>query len=441
MKHLNKTVTILFAGFLTLAMSADALAAGFGVNERSALASGRITAVYGKLLAPSTLFYNPAGMAELDGLQISIGGQFISGTQTYSDPEGERAGTEGSLVKPIPNLAITYRLTDWWTLGTGIMVPHGLAVDWADDFVGKSIVSFVELKAPHVVLGSGFQLMENLSLGVNGYFAFTQLELARDFVGNTVAIESHPLFQNQGDGLGFAGSIGLQYRPLDKLHIGLHYKTKLDLDYKDGRFIMTNPDGDKLVEALTQTEISLPGQLDIAVGYDISDDIYVELDATYTQWSVLQELSLRFSELDGDCGMGCSTTPIKSEEITPLKWEDVWFIRAGVDWQMNDDLLLSSGIGFDATPIPDETLSPLLPGSDRIPVSLGASYKIPSVPLFVDASYMFVYFLPRTVTGIEEPLENATTRFRATYETTAQLFGLNLRYVPGASGTDAEAKK
>lgn len=432
MKHLNHLMMISFTGFLGLTFSAEAYAAGFGVNERSALSAARINAVYAKLKAPSTLFYNPAGLVDVDGFQLTLGAQLISGTQTYSDPAGERLISVGKLTKPIPNFAVTYQFNDWLTMGAGLMVPHGLAVKWPDDFAGKAIVRFVELKAPHVTLGSGFKLMDNLSLGVTGYFAFSQLELERDFVGNSVAIESHPLFQNQGDGLGFAGSVGVQYRPLKKLHIGAHYKTKMQLKYDDGRFVMHDKDGKKLIEALVKTEINLPGQFDIAVGYDISDDIYVELDATYTQWSVLEELGLYFFELDQECGTGCSNKPLKTEEIIPLDWHDVWFVRVGVDWQVTSDIQVSSGIGYDISPIPDETLSPLLPGSDRIPVSLGGSYKIPSFPVFVDASYMFVYFLPRSVEGIEEPLDGATIRFRARYETTAHLIGLNLRYVPGA---------
>ena len=82
--------------------------AGYAVNERSALASGRLNAVTAKLREPGTLFYNPAGLADLSGLQLSVGGQIIVGTQNYEDPEGEREATAGKLLKPIPNFALTY---------------------------------------------------------------------------------------------------------------------------------------------------------------------------------------------------------------------------------------------------------------------------------------------------------------------------------------------
>ena len=92
---------------------------------------------------------------------------------------------------------------------------------------------------------------------------------------------------------------------------------------------------------------------------------------------------------------------------------------------------VSSGIGYDFSPVPDTTLSPLLPGSDRIPVTLGTSILIPSTSIKIDASYMMVYFIPRTInsdTGKDKLLGDSSIRFRAHYETIAHLFGLNLLY-------------
>ena len=77
--------------------------------------------------------------------------------------------------------------------------------------------------------------------------------------------------------------------------------------------------GDKINEALTNTELTLPGQLDLAVGYSVTESIYVELDATYTQWSVVKELDLRFSSLGQDCGEGCSPEPFGGKTNEKLR--------------------------------------------------------------------------------------------------------------------------
>lgn len=416
-------------------MSVPAIGAGFGVNERSAKATGRNNAVYGKLAEPGTLFYNPAGLSDVVGVQLSIGGQFIYGVNEYSDPKEERTGAKSALKKPIPNIAVSYQAIEDLTLGLGLMVPHGLAVQWPRGWAGASIVEFVELQAPHVTLGGAYRLMDGLSVGVAGYFAFTHLKLERGLGPNRVVVESNALFQGS-DGLGFAGSFGITYEPVEALRLGLSYKSKLDLSYDDGHFLLFDGNGTKKMDALAKTKISLPGQLDFAVGYDVTKDLYVELDATYTQWSVVEKLDLQFSSRTQSCGDGCSSEPLSQEEVEELNWKDVWFVRVGGDYRINDNMDISAGIGYDMSPVPDETISPLLPGSDRVASTLGFSYKLDAIPMTFDASYMLVYFLPRTVNSPDgsdraSGNEDSPIRFRAKYETIAHLFGLNMRYAFG----------
>ncbi len=419
-----------------LLMTAPAFGAGFGVNERSAKATGRNNAVYAKLAEPGTLFYNPAGLSDVPDVQLSIGGQFIYGTNEYSDPNGERLIAESTLKKAIPNIAVSYQVIDDLTLGFGLMVPHGLAVEWPKGWAGAGIVEFVDLQAPHVTLGGAYRIADGLSVGIAGYFAFTHLKLERAVATNTVVIQSNELFKGS-DGLGFAGSVGITYEPTDDVRLGVAYKTKLDLSYDEGDFLLLDADGNKQMDARTQTELSLPGQLDLAVGYSISKDIYIELDATYTQWSAVEKLDLQFSSKEESCGEGCTSDPIKTEEIEELKWKDVWFVRVGGDWQATDNIELSAGVGYDISPIPDETISPLLPGSDRVASTLGLSYQLDGIPMTFDASYMLVYFVPRTVnspdgTDRASGNEDSPIRFRAKYKTIAHLFGLNIRYAFGS---------
>lgn len=77
----NKLVFACILG--TLAGTATlAAAAGFKVNEQGAKAMGMANAFVAQADDPSALFYNPAGIAFLKGIQVNLGSLVIAVPQT-----------------------------------------------------------------------------------------------------------------------------------------------------------------------------------------------------------------------------------------------------------------------------------------------------------------------------------------------------------------------
>src|SRR5690242_5459569 len=78
---------------------------------------------------PSAIYYNPAGISQLDGTQIRGGLYLISADTSFSGPAG-KAETDTSLqevpqfyaVKSFENLPLS--------LGLGVYAPYGLGLDW-----------------------------------------------------------------------------------------------------------------------------------------------------------------------------------------------------------------------------------------------------------------------------------------------------------------------
>ena len=95
-----------------------ATASGLELREQGAIAISRADAVTARLDDPSTVYFNPAGMAFLDGLQITAGVTVVFGDFNYSDPlgTGATAGNTNSAVTP-PHLYVTGRINDTFALG------------------------------------------------------------------------------------------------------------------------------------------------------------------------------------------------------------------------------------------------------------------------------------------------------------------------------------
>ena len=87
---MRKTITFLATLILVTALvtvlghGERAWAAGFYLGEQDSVASARSLAVTAKLEEPSTLFFNPAGLTFLDGLQASIAASELTFCHTLS---------------------------------------------------------------------------------------------------------------------------------------------------------------------------------------------------------------------------------------------------------------------------------------------------------------------------------------------------------------------
>jgi len=155
-----------------------------------------------------------------------------------------------------------------------------------------------------------------------------------------------------------------------------------------------------------------PDIIAIGLGYDITKDVYIEFDFNYTLWSVYDELPVTF---DNDPSGQLS-------KVSKKGWKNTSTFRLAASWNVIPALALRLGGGYDISPVPDDTLDPMLPDSNRFFAAFGIGYNIEKIGLRFDLSYTFVYFMKRTVTAKDG------NPFPATYKGQAHLVGLTVGY-------------
>ena len=113
-------------------------------------------------------------------------------------------------------------------------------------------------------------------------------------------------------------------------------------------------------------------------------------------------------------------TAVLQDSKSPRLYEDVYQIRFGAEYIVRavQGLTVRGGVGFDKNPVPDETIDPTLPDTDRLIGSLGASYFVtPNVGL------NFYYTFIR---GFEREATNSENNFRGYYNTFANIYGVGI---------------
>jgi long-chain fatty acid transport protein len=384
-------LVLLAPGSLLLAPGL-ALASGFHVDEADARATGRAGAVIADAGNATAVYYNPAGIAELHGVQLQVGATLVRPTAEFT-PAGGGAVTKAepdSFV--LPQLFASWRADGLVALGIGVYAPFGLALNWPASSPGRTSVRQAELRTLFISPTWALNLsswVPGLSLGAGVDLVPASVRLTRDILFGT-DVGSAAL---SGTAFGLGGRAGLAYRPsaLPALSFGLSYHSPVHLQFRGEADFdappayrgSLPPDGD------VRTSVNLPQMLSLGIAVAPLPAWEIELDGSWRGWSSYDRLDV--------------TLPDGEVQSSRKDWNDSLTLRLGTEYTFAERWSARLGVVWDQTPIPTDTLDFQLPDIDRIALSAGFGAQISHV-FRVDLGVLYVLPGERT-TSMEDPLE------------------------------------
>jgi long-chain fatty acid transport protein len=400
--NLNNTVkrrALTMLAFFAIQLSA--YAGGFQLNEHGARAMAQGGAWAARAYDGSAIFFNPAGLGFQKTSSVYLGTTIIMPTATFYGPTNLGQNTKNEMVSQVftpINLYATYPVTEDLVIGIGVNNPYGLGTEWKEDWTGRYITQKIDLMSFFFSPTAAYKISDNLSVGVGLNYATGDVTLSRMVSPGDAQVK----LDLSGTGMGFTG--GVIYKPTDALSVGVSYRSSVKIDAEGtAKFTPTSalfPEGD------AAAALELPSTAFVGVAYKVMDNLEVEADYQYVGWSSYKELKIDFKKNN-------------SSSISPKNYEDTYILRFGGEYTM-EALQIRFGYLFDRNPVTDHYTEPLLPDSDRNGINLGVGYKI-NENLTVDASYLFLKFAERKVTGTE-------VQFDGVYQSSANLFGINFGY-------------
>ena len=343
--------------------SSVASANAFNINEHDARVTGRGGASAATNTSPSSMVFNPGGLAVAEGTSIVINGSIYVAEGSYEPMGGGEKTTTDSSPAIVPSIYVTSRVHEMVAVGVGLHLPFGLAVSWPENHAQAEVIQDQALRTYFITPTVGLNLDKQVpGLSIGGGI---------DIVPATVELEQAILFGDTrgtvhlgGDALGIGGRFGVMYRPpsVPALKLGAMWRSDVTLDFTGkGDFDIEDPyrgqlppDGD------IATSITLPQAVSGGVAYSPMPELELEFNAVWINWSKFDELRI---ELPGG-----------SETVSPQDYENTLTYRLGIEYTVpSKQLALRGGFIYDPTPIPRETLTARLPDVDRKNVTLGAS--------------------------------------------------------------------
>lgn len=443
--------SVCFLMSCVIIMGTQAFGAGLALYEHSSRAVALGGAFVAQADDPSALYYNPAGITSLDGIQVMAGCSIITPYLTITDTGGKSEDAVTNTFLP-PHLYVTYKLNDRFSFGLGMFSPFGLATEFDENWEGRYNSYLASLNSVNmnpniavkiidslsVAMGCSVQYMtvkfkqkirpadviraneSNIKMGIAQSYGLDPDSVEADqayqvnFLNNAAALGDINQ-ELEGDHIDMGFNIAVHYQPADRLSFGITYRSPIDQDLDGDAYYDNVSDipgvfnfSDVFYNASCSAKLSLPDFLTMGAAYKATENLTLEADAWLTRWSRYKNLPLFIGNGLGD----------RTEQ---KNYDDTWSFRLGAEYKFSDTWTGRLGYAYDPSPVPDETVDYMLPDSDRHLFSIGTGFRYGKFA--ADACFLYMTAEDR---HIDARPENYI--FEGDSELSAIFFGLTFSY-------------
>jgi long-chain fatty acid transport protein len=381
---MKNPIILRFSAILAVVLlPAPALANGFFIYEVSAAGVGMGGAQMAGTDEPSAVFYNPAAMTHLPGVQLQLTLSTYIPLAEHESPSG-LVESASAVPQPVPALFATWKPLSWLAAGFGMYTAFGLSIEWPDDWSGSFLAVESSLQSTQLQPSIAFGPWHGLSIGGGFDFLVGSVEIRRAYPGLKLDDGTPARMRLGGNSWGWGTNLGIHYAPMDLLSLAVIYRSQIQVKLDPGAVDFTFPKSfsGMLADQDVRTGITIPQVVGAGARLKPMDDLALEFDAVYAFWSSYGKLVFEFSE--PEMGTGESVKD----------WQDAWQFRLGGQYRIKK-WSVRTGIILDLDPVPDKSLDPMLPDATRVDLCIGGGY---SFGMFnVDLAYMYVFVFDRTV--------------------------------------------
>jgi long-chain fatty acid transport protein len=392
-----------------LLLSHHAKAAGIALDVQSARGTAMAGAVTAMIDDSSSIFYNPAGIAQGKRLDVQVGDSIILPSFQYTSPQGVSTSNSFRVVPPFQAYE-SGGITDDLSVGVGVFTPFGLTLVWPPEWAGKSQITqamfttfdfnpTVAYRFGPLRVGAGLQLVRatvdlKKKIGTGASEASTELGAGTWGVG---------------------GNVGVQFEAIPQyLTLGVHYRSAVKFNFDgDAHFDNVPAElGSILHDQRVMTSVITPDIVHIGVASHPIKNLVLDADVAWYGWAKFRSIDINFPN--------DSSGTLKSSE--PKNWNNTVNVHVGGEGVIDKSWRVRGGVLYDPSPSPAETLLPDVPDSNRLNLAVGGGY-VHSSGLYVDLGYQFLFLFKRTSTA---------PQFRGDYSGIVNIIGLSIGYrTPG----------
>ena len=442
------SVVIMMVAFL---VPSNTFAQAIRFQPQGVAAAGQGNAFVAQADDASAIHYNPAGLSQVNGVQVLTGTTLVGGSIKFTSPTGvdSRGDLGGSIAFPPPShsyVSANLGSLGWdslsnVTVGLGLTSPFGSNTRYPVDGPFNTAITSTALPLIDIKPTVAYKLNDQLAIGVSAdiytFASFLGQGHAEQKQVGSGALAGASIELN-GKGTGAGATVSLLYTPLRNsdgkpiASIGLVYRTQAVVPLS-GSFLVN---GAKVADA--STNLVLPkiytGAIAIWPVRTSEREWKLELDVEYVGWKSNRDLDVHLS----------SGAVIPQ----PQQWKTVPVVAIGTEykwlnpgWLPYWDVAVRSGYTRTEDPVPDRTFNPGTISLSSQTLSIGAGLLCKGQGRFLglvpcggdstlwpkaiglDAAFQEWFYEPRTVAG------NLNSTVDGTYHAYVHLGTVSLKFM------------
>lgn len=359
----------------------------------------------------SAISYNPANLALQTDMSIVIGTTYARTENTYSPPNSGLSFQSDGDWNMLANMYFSQPIGDkGFAWGLGINTPYGQGISWnQSDFAPSAVpTNTVPYEAAVMLIDINptvaFKVSDSVSIGIGLDIYYSELELkaiqgvilpSPPFPPNT---QQNLNAEGEGSGWGIGANAGVTWLTTEGQRLALTFRSGFEMDYS-GDFKVSGVNAGDF-----ETTLKYPNSFGLGYGIELSETVQIETLVEWQQWSVNDTQSIQ-------------TGPQSQQTVN--NWDDTFTFGLGGSWDATDWLIVRGGYAFIPSPIPDETITPLLPDADRHALSFGLGFAIADHHM-IDLAYTYSIYSDRA-----SPITGTSP---GTYDIDSNLIGLTYSF-------------
>ncbi len=466
MKHVKRGVWGITLLALLLAPCAVVYAGGYnlaGVGAKALAMSGSFRGIADDYTAA---FWNPAGLAGQERC-LSVEGKFICPmiwvTPDVSEPYGYTGynnveQTTRAHQFPAGSIGFVYPMNDDLVFAIAGYAPTAIGVDFEGLFTGPPYGYTSNEAYPDDAWGSdlkvfdlhpsfGYRLNDNVRLGWGLILGYADITLRSPIVSPTGAPMPYEhiygVGEMSGSSLGYGYNLGVLLDFEDNFHVGMSYRGEMTF-HIDGSLDQTlyTPNAPGIYASLAasgdpmaalflgnvlsaspdaEADFTIPMDFGIGFAYDISDQLTLAFDISWTNWSAIDDIII---EMDGNDATGA---PAEDATLI-LRYEDTIRWNVGMNYKPMDNLDLYCGYYYDPCAIPDRSLRPSITDvALKHNVSIGAGYMV-TENIMLQGYWEHLFSPERETRAMDADSDGDTDNLAANWKMQVDTFGITVGY-------------
>jgi long-chain fatty acid transport protein len=384
-RNILRLLALLVSGALALKASAN----GFRLADQDAFATARGEAFVATADNPSAIYYNPAGITQLEGNDLRGGIYGIYLDPSFSPPIGGKTYHSSDHLAAVPQVFYTYSSTNIpLSFGLGVYAPYGGSMSWPDDTGFRTVAT--QGKLTYLTLNPvvAVKLPLDFSIGAGLMVNYANMDLEQGLRPSYLPPAIN-FFRFKGDGWSVGYNLGLRWQPIDQISFGATFRSSTAVTLNGHTEFEQFSAGIPKSSLPAHMDFEFPLTVVCGLSYRPTPKWNLEFDADYTDWSSFGKTTI-YQQGNPPLG-GLQNPPVT------LNWQESWMYELGATRYFDNGWHASAGFVYNENSVPNAYYTPLAADMDRYFFSVGAGHK--GKRFDFDIAYQLGYGPTHTVTG------------------------------------------